>query len=243
MNVLIAVIGWVKGAVNGEHQAMRDTTLSTIGKYPGLSYKFFIGDGTPTGEDETELIKSLGESPCTYNEKAEFWSKATEKFSYTPKDDEVVLHVPDDYMHHVYKTRAAHRWGVKHGFEHTFKCDTDTYTVLERLVSSDFAQYDYSGKVGESPERGRFVSGGCGRWLSKKAAKLIVNEPVTFWAEDGWIGTIMKKHGIEAHHSDRYVDAPFFPQKDNNIISVHLSCTPEIYETKMMYEMHRQLHA
>ena len=260
VRVLIAVVGWERGARNGENQAMRDTCLGPVpspknsatsaavtGRFnqrlgrpkPSVEYKFFIGDGTPTREDETAVFKSMGESPETYRVKADYWSKETTQSSYVPKGDEVFLHVPDDYIHHVYKTREAHRWAVEHGYDYIFKCDVDTYVDVQRLMNSGFENYDYIGKVGGNDECGYFASGGCGHWLSKKAAHLILDAPVTFWAEDGWIGSVMRKHGIEVHHDGRYVDAPDFPKQDNDIISAHLAITPTVYDSKRMYEIHR----
>ncbi len=257
VRVLIAIVGWERGARNGENQAMRDTCLGYIpssatsaavtGRFNQrlgcsgslVTYRFFIGDGTPTGEDETAVFKSMGESPETYRVKADYWSKEHSQSTYTPQSDEVMLHVPDDYIHHVYKTREAHRWSVEKGFDYTFKCDVDTYVDVQRLMSSGFERYDYIGKMGGNPETGFFASGGCGHWLSKKAAKLILDSPVTFWAEDGWIGSVMSKNNIGLQNDSRYVDAPDFPKKDNDIVAAHLAITPTVYDPKRMYEIHR----
>jgi len=61
MKALIAITSWVTGAINGENQAMRDTFLKDVPRYPGLDYKFFIGNGQSTGEDETLLTQSYGQ--------------------------------------------------------------------------------------------------------------------------------------------------------------------------------------
>lgn len=257
VRVLIAVVGWERGARNGENQAMRDTCLgpipssttsaAIIGRFnqrlarsgPSVTYRFFIGDGTPLREDESAVFKSMGESPETYRAKADYWSKEHTQSGYTPRSDEVVLHVPDDYIHHVYKTREAHRWSINQGYDFTFKCDVDTYVDVQRLMSSGFEKYDYIGKQGGNLDTGIFASGGCGHWLSRKAAQLILDAPVTFWAEDGWIGSVMSRNGVELHHDARYVDAPDFPKKDNDIVAAHLAITPAVYDPKQMYEVHR----
>ena len=55
MKVLIAITSCVRDAQNGNNQALRDTFLKDVANRPDLEYRFFLGDGTPTGEDETTL--------------------------------------------------------------------------------------------------------------------------------------------------------------------------------------------
>ena len=55
MKVLIAITSCVRDAQNGNEQAQRDTFLKTILKYPNITYKFFLGDGTPSGDDESRF--------------------------------------------------------------------------------------------------------------------------------------------------------------------------------------------
>ena len=53
--ILIALTSCVRDAQNGTAQAQRDTWLQDVAKYPDVTYKFFLGDGTPTGENEEPL--------------------------------------------------------------------------------------------------------------------------------------------------------------------------------------------
>ena len=230
--ILITITSCVKDALNGVNQAMRDTFLKDIPKFPWLQYRFFIGDGTPTGEDETALLNSFyAEDAVVYRDKYPVVSP--KPFAYIPKEDEVILHVPDDYLHGTYKTRESHRWGLERNYDYIFQCFTDTYINLHRLTKSGFERYDYSG--GGTIW---YASGGAGYWLSKKAAKHLLNEPITDWAEDRWTGSIMKKNGIVLHNDLRYDNYPRSPQVDNNYITSHLAITPKVYAPKMMYEVH-----
>ena len=109
MKVLIAIISWIEGCKKGVHKAQRDTFLKDIALFPNLGYKIFVGDGTPTGEDEYDINKSFEAAhPLTQGKNAKNLQKWP--FDYSPKEDEVVLHVPDDLVHISYKAKAAWRW-------------------------------------------------------------------------------------------------------------------------------------
>jgi len=226
IKVLIAINSWAKGATNGDNQAMRDTFLKDVAKYPGLEYRFFIGDGTPTGEDETALMESAralwdewhrhGTPPA--NKAPDF---KCEPPTFTPKSDEIALHVPDDYWHVSYKTREGHRWGIEHGFDFIFTCYPDTYIDIDRLMASGFENYDY---VGKRLVNGRtYAKGGQGYMLSKNATLGIIDEPVTDSAEDRWVGYTVTRKGIVPHWDDNYADYPLFPQSGNSVITSHLA--------------------
>jgi hypothetical protein len=237
IKVLIAVHGWITGAANGEHQAMRDTFLKDCAKYPGLEYKFFIGDGTPTGENDSVLWNSFRSYENEYKVKAEtsLASFSGKTFSYSPLSDEIVLATPDDYLHTSYKTKLSLKWAIEQGFDYVFGCPTDTYISLSKLMHSGFEQYDYSGM-----QCGGYAAGGPGCWLSRKVAQLVVDEPtVTDWPEDRWIGEVMRKHGIACHYDSRYAEMPAQPHRNNDIITSHLAHTPTKYVPSLMYDAHR----
>jgi hypothetical protein len=116
MRVLIAISSWVGADTNGDNQAMRETWLKDIGKYSEVDYKFFIGDGNSTGEDESDMWASFKHSHSGYREKA-----AASQFqrdvalSYEAHMDTVVLqNVPDDFAHLSYKVREQYRWALEH---------------------------------------------------------------------------------------------------------------------------------
>jgi hypothetical protein len=237
---LIAISSWVKGATNGDNQAMRDTIFKEISRFPGLDYKFFIGDGTPTGDDDTELLRSLETRFCYPGHKVKaLATKTQEKFTYEPKEDEIILHVPDGYLYMSYKTKESHRWAIDNGYEYIFQCFPDTFIHLHRLISSGYANHDYIGhRIGDVPPL--YASGGCGYWLSRKASRLLINEPIKDWAEDRWVGDTMYKNKIILFNDTRYRGMPDYPNTSNNVITSHLCDTPRVYdnnEMRLTYEL------
>ena len=239
---LIAINGWVKGATNGDHQAVRDTYAKEIANYSDkLDLRFFIGDGTPTGESDDRLLDTLQNrwhSPG-HQDKA-MSTRAADPFTYVPKEDEVILPVPDGYIYVSYKTKENHRWATEHGYDHVFQACTDTFINIPRLLSSGFENREYTGNgIGGPVEP--YGSGGCGYWTSGRATQIIIDEPVTDWAEDRWVGEILRKHGITVYHDSRYVGMMQgnTPNLSNDFITSHLCDTPKVYNNKEMYEAYR----
>jgi hypothetical protein len=142
--------------------------------------------------------------------------------------DEVILQVGDEYLDLPHKSRALQRWIVQNGYDFTYKCDTDTFVVPEKLLASGFNVYDYigvfNGPLGvpdrvdggwmkrPSGREGRFYawpSGGSGYWVSAKASRLIAEaEEVDDYAEDRWVGQVLGPRipggYIRACHDPRY---------------------------------------
>lgn len=157
----------------------------------------------------------------------------------TPEKDEVFLDCPDDYPNLPHKMQAIYRWALAKGYDHVFKCDDDTYIYLDRLMASGFEQWDYTGYIRESDTEyfpNRYISGGPGYWLSRKALEKMTSLDPDHWAEDLWTGRVMAKSGIRPHRDPRYlpgfekhyVDLNSLP--DNHAyISFH-ACTPEMME-------------
>lgn len=213
--VLLAICSWATGVVNGEHRAARETFLQDVKRFPNLTYRFFIGDGSATGEDETALFASLK------RDNRETYRIIAPPVVHQLQDDEVVLSTPDDYQHLSYKSREIHRWAIAHGFDYLFLCYPDTAIDVPRLMSSGFENNDYVGRLLINPNR--YAKGGQGRWLSRRAAHIVAASPVTDWAEDRWVGALMSRNGIVLHIDNRYVDYPEVPRCDNDFITSHLS--------------------
>jgi hypothetical protein len=157
----------------------------------------------------------------------------------SPEKDEVFLDCPDDYPNLPHKMQAIYRWALAKGYDYIFKCDDDTFVYLDRLMASGFEEYDYCGYILESDEawsNGRYISGGPGYWLSKKAMQILAEAVVDHWAEDLWTGRVLTKSGIRPHRDPRYlpgfgkhyVDLDALP-KDHSYISFH-ACTLEMME-------------
>jgi hypothetical protein len=241
MKVLVSVTSWVSGALHGEHQAVRDACMS---QYTGwkIEHKFFVGDGTATGEDESLLRKNwIGN---VWEVKANATALPNQHIDYNPLPDEVVLHVPDDYIHLSYKLREQCRWAVARKFDYAFIAAGDTYIDMPRLLASDFAAHEYSGYWGNSyinADAGcAYAGGGRGFWLNSRALSIISNAGISHWAADLWIGKVLKESGISLYDDVRYQDYPRIPLKENEYITSHLFGEPTgRYNPQRMYEVHR----
>jgi hypothetical protein len=236
MKILIAITSCGLFEENGINQACRDTFLQDVKKFPDLTYRFFIGKGDPA---DNHLMRYLeGISHPSQNTTFDTCSK------FTLKEDTILLPVPDDYKHVAFKTQEKLKWALNNGFDYIFLCFADTYINIKRLINSDFINQDYIGSFFKwdkswSPVETEGCSGGAGYWVSKKAAKLIIDTPVTDWADDRWIATIMKKNNIMAIYHQGYVEYPKYPTKNNNYITSHLFRNTIKYNTDVYYEIRK----
>jgi hypothetical protein len=219
MKVLICILGWVGGCRKDVHKAQRATFLQDVSKFPGLDYKIFVGDGTPTGEDEYDSNKSFEFAhPITQGKNSLNQPKLS--FDYVPRSDEVVLHAPDDLAHLAHKAKAAWQWALDNGYDYVFNCAQDTYMNLHRLMLSGFEEHDF---IGMTYDENRCPQGGAGYWLSRKCLQILTTSHVDFWADDGWAGWTLRKAGIDLHHDHRYGQIhDSVPTLQNDIISTHL---------------------
>src|SRR5208282_5975493 len=132
MKILIAIVSCRRDARNGFNQAVRDTWLQDIAKFPEAEYKFFIGDGTPVPSDVDSLIRASEVKGFSDNNRGIDYSKKTEEceaIANEPlgelRDDEILLSVPDDYRYLAVKVQATFRWAYDNGFDFVYKCDVD----------------------------------------------------------------------------------------------------------------------
>jgi hypothetical protein len=222
MKVLISILSWTEGCRKGVHKAQRATFLQDVPKFPGLDYRIFIGDSTPTGENEYDINKSFEDAhPLTQGKNGQNLAKLP--FDYRPNDDEVILHVPDDLVHLAYKGRAAWLWALNTGYDYVFNCAQDTYIDIERLMHSGFEAHDF---IGMTYDENRCPQGGAGYWLSKRCLQVLATAHVNFWADDGWAGWTLQKAGIHLHNDLRYAQYPEAPARENNIITSHMGQVP-----------------
>ena len=145
--------------------------------------------------------------------------------STDPREDEIILNCPDDYLSLPQKTLEILRWALKEGYDYIYKCDTDTFVMPEKLLESGFENYDYVGTFNGDLGIPNFVysslyswaSGGSGYCVSKKSADIILREGVTGKAmcprlhipcEDLWIGQVLgpgiRDKSLKAHDDSRY---------------------------------------
>jgi hypothetical protein len=234
MRCLIAISSCGDFERNGNNQAMRETWLPDLLKFPywgtgyhAVDYKFFFG----VGQDAPML-----------------------------KDSVILPDLPDDYGHLTYKTQASLRWADAQGYDFVFRCFPDTYVRVERLLSPNcpFFLYDYYGDFRGDPSTNEvthqraqnYASGGPGYWLSRRAFELLLEAPVlgvwrdeiTPYAEDLWVGNILGRSSVPLKYFDdtkRFINrgSRFWPTPENDVISSHLSC-PERYDKATMYAAH-----
>jgi hypothetical protein len=238
--VLITISGWVTGATNGDHQVIRDTWAKEVAKYPNLDYRFFIGDGTPVSTEDEKRIESSVQHATKGHKMKALTTKTQAPFTYTPKDDEVIVHCPDGYLYLGFKSWHSHKWAIDHGYDFVFQCFPDTFIDIDKLMASGFENHDYCG-IGLGGHEKNFASGGSGYWTSRKAIIALLTEPVDDWAEDRWVGRALGRHGIHLNFDQRYgnTDQKRQPRRNNNFITEHLADTPKVYSQEMMREAHR----
>ena len=139
---------------------------------------------------------------------------------------EIHLPVPDDYGSLHLKSRAIIQYAYDNDYTHLFKVDDDAYILPDRLLASNFAEHDYIGAwiVGEgtTPNSAiryhgqRFVPGGCGIWLSRRAMKILLDSKVESLSatettlEDHWVGWTLGRAGITPICDHRYINFSCF---------------------------------
>lgn len=124
---------------------------------------------------------------------------------------DVFINVPDDYDSLPFKTREILRWSLRHDYDYTFLCDTDTFIIPRLLMRCGFEKYDVAARFGTihpvggptfdyTDGRGHqgqvhpWPSGGLGYFVSRKAAEIIVAAEIKFWAEDMHVGQVLGEH-------------------------------------------------
>jgi hypothetical protein len=184
--LLIAVKSCLRDVENGYNETIRDTWGKDI---KGADLKFFIGDGW---DPYNPVSPEYGNS----------WSMRLE-------DDEILMHVRDDYDGLPYKTKWIAYWSEVR-YDHVFLCDTDSYIIPSRLIYCGFQNYDLAGRFGCMPKLGStfdykdqrgsypnshpWPSGGVGYFLSKKAAEIVADAEIKVWAEDMHVGQVLGPH-------------------------------------------------
>ena len=165
MKILLAVKSCERDAHNGFNQTIRDTWGRDV---RGADFRFFVG---------------RGRRPL--------------------RGDEVRLQCGDEYLDLPRKTQAILTWASAREYDFVFLCDTDTFVVPHRLMASGFEAYDYVGHFGGRPgvpeeqkiddetRTWAWASGGCGYWLSRRAAEVVLGTEPSHWAEDFWVGSVL----------------------------------------------------
>jgi hypothetical protein len=119
------------------------------------------------------------------------------------------LEAEDGYYELPGKMRALFQWAQERGYDHVFTCDDDVYLVPERLLASDFAAHDYSGRLrGPSGAFPAPYASGFAMWLSRGAVEILAAAPIgAHRRDDRWIGNVLWEHGIHCHREPQFVIA------------------------------------
>ncbi len=241
MKILIAISSCYDFEKNGNNQAMRETWLPDVNIFTGLEYRFFVG----VGQGAEDFACGLTDNATAVE---------------TCGDFVVLPAVPDDYGHLTYKTQASLQWAAEKGFDFVFRCFPDTYVRVDRLMACGFENFDYYGDFRGDPSTNEvthqqaqnYASGGPGYWLSKRAYSLLLGAPVlgvwrdeiTSYTEDLWVGNILGRHlELDLKYFDdthRFINrgSRFWPTKQNQVITSHLSCPDHPYTKDRMYAAH-----
>jgi hypothetical protein len=199
--------------------ACRATWIKDI---KSADYKFFFG------------------SPIARVFRPEYKNRTIE-YAQTPplQPDEVKLPCGDMYRDNSNKVQEMCRWALDHGYDFLIRIDDDSYLYPERLLATDFYDYDYSGSNGGGQV---WYASGSSLCLSRKAMEIIVNTKVTHWADDVWIGHLLiEDHQIPLHiidsfyikYDQEYIIKPEEIPLDHQYVMLH-SCFPDVM--KIFYE-------
>lgn len=147
-------------------------------------------------------------------------------------DDVLYCPCPDNYESLPQKTRWFCDWALASAsFDFLFKCDDDTYVVIDRLLSV-LPKHDYVGH-----DLGGYASGGAGYLLSRRAAQVVsTGLHQLSGAEDVLVQVALAKADIPLVADPRF--HPWNnqrPQPDNAFITSHY-CNPQ-----RMKQIHRRL--
>lgn len=150
-------------------------------------------------------------------------------------DDELGLVEIDQHKNAVdpirtLRTQGMVRWALEQGYDYLFRCDTDAYVWVNRLMACGYEQHDYMGWCIGYPRHLELdwamntAHGGVGFFLSKRAMEIVANAPVEkygdgkYWG-DLWAGHQLWKHKIYCHQDTRFLEGSSGDRKqhDGNI--------------------------
>lgn len=190
MRTLVAITSCMRDAANGVNQAVRDTWASKLHTH-NIDYRFFIGNGKTKAYDPRflhDLESHRSQRPADAN--------AGEFDARLLKGDEVVVDAPDSWLYLAHKIQESRRWAISKGYDYIFKIDVDCLLDVTKFATSDYQKFDYWGSRADTSGPLVYAGGWMGYCLSRKAAQLTVNAPVTRVTEDCWTAEALRDHGI-----------------------------------------------
>lgn len=170
-------------------EASRQTWIKNI---QGMDYRVFYGHGF-SGRYRTEGI--------------------VEPQPRELKPDEIQLGVPDGYSNLCTKIHAMIRWAYEQGYDFLFQVDDDTYVHPDRLLNSNFKDYDFVGgdSVGIDEHRrifkyqGGVNASGPAFWLSRKSMEIVLRYPPpdANCPDEPWLGWVLRTNGTKVKADPR----------------------------------------
>lgn len=123
--------------------------------------------------------------------------------------DTVVLDCEDAYMGLPEKIRAIMRWAHAHGYDYVLKCDDDVVLDVEKLLMSDFSQFEYTGRANRpiTKDTPYVVPMGFNYWVSRKCMECLLDAPLPTEGNDDekWVAhNVWHKLGIALHDDLHY---------------------------------------
>jgi hypothetical protein len=159
--------------------AIRDTYLKELVEVPNVDYRFFFGT-------KKRPIRA---------QRNKYSNPAQESAPRQPLEDEVFLDTEDFYFENSRKMKGIIRYAQAHEYDYLLRLDDDTYFWPERLEQY-LPQIEGKDYVGASTDpKAKFHPGGC-LFLSAHAMRLVEGSNLGNWADDVWIGDVMRKHGV-----------------------------------------------
>lgn len=158
------------------------------------------------------------------------------------KFDEVQLDAPDDYYHLITKIYEIVKWAFAHGYDYILKCDDDVYVLPDRLIASNLRKWDFVGGesfgIDENNRLFRYQGGvlapGGAWWLSRKAMQAVLSfERPEEGADEPWVASALKQHGIQVHIDARIGCYGNLPYGDYEFVNCYL---PKELEVIAEYE-------
>jgi hypothetical protein len=223
MKCLILISSCFDFEINGNNDALRETWLRDVAKFPGLDCRFVIGTGQGAVPMADYLL--LPDVEDDYGHLT-YKTRASHEWAVAEGYDFVFQCFADTY--------AVLDRLMDCGFEsHDYHGDFRT--------------------EGNGPGTLNYASGGPGYWLSRKACEMLCGKPILgVWrddlmpyVEDMWVGNVLGRRREELIYFDdtkRFINKgqSIWPRSNNQIISSHLSCghPNEKYCKEMMYAAH-----
>jgi hypothetical protein len=202
----------IRGWRSTDQQKRVNTMRETWLKDLPVDYKFFYGNKLRPPETRK------GQTPITLRE---------------PLADEVYLNCGDNYTSNPAKMKEMCKYAGNEGYDYLIRVDDDTFVYPNHLLLENWLGHDYSGSGREN-----FHPGGC-MVLSRRAMGFIIDAPITNWADDVWIGSVMQKHRVPMNflpsiHNEFGEGYRVNPDTVKPGRSALHSCTPEVM--RVLYE-------